>query len=53
MITILAIQSKKAECGRFSKKLLDISDGKVTTYETECIQLPTDFCTIIDSQDAH
>jgi hypothetical protein len=31
--------------------LLDIGDGKVTTDETGCIQLPTDFCTIIDSQD--
>jgi ATP-dependent DNA helicase PIF1 len=51
-ITVLAIQSKKAARGRFSKQLLDIGDGKVTTNETECIQLPTDFCTIIDSQDA-
>jgi hypothetical protein len=51
-ITILAIQSKKATRGRFSKQLLDIGDGKVTTKETGCIQLPTDFCTIIDSQDA-
>jgi hypothetical protein len=32
--------------------LLDIGNGKVTTDETECIQLPTNFCTIIDSQDA-
>jgi ATP-dependent DNA helicase PIF1 len=32
--------------------LLDIGDGKVTIDETGCIQLPTDFCTIIDSQDA-
>jgi hypothetical protein len=32
--------------------LLDIGDGKVTTDETECIKLTTDFCTIIDSQDA-
>jgi hypothetical protein len=31
--------------------LLDIIDGKFTTNETECIQLPTDFCTIIDSED--
>jgi hypothetical protein len=30
--------------------LLDIGDWKVTIDETECIQLPTDFCTIIDSQ---
>jgi hypothetical protein len=52
MILILAIQSKKAACGRFSKQLIDIDDGKVTTDETECIRLTTDFCTIIDSQDA-
>jgi hypothetical protein len=39
-------------CGRFLKQLLDIGDGKVTTDETGCIKLPTDFCTIIDSQDA-
>jgi hypothetical protein len=32
--------------------LLDIGGGKVTTDETGCIQLPTNFCTIIDSQDA-
>jgi hypothetical protein len=51
-ITILAIQSKKAACGRFSKSLLDIGDGKVTTDETRCIKLPIDFCTIINSQDA-
>jgi hypothetical protein len=50
-ITILAIQSKKAAYGRFSKQLLDIGDGKVTTDESECIQLPTDFCIVIDSQD--
>jgi hypothetical protein len=52
MITILAIQSKKAACGRFSKQLLDIGDGKVITNETGYIQLPTHFCTIINSQDA-
>jgi hypothetical protein len=51
-ISILAIQSKKAVCGRFSKQLLDIGDGKMTTDETGCIKLPTSFCTIIDSQDA-
>jgi hypothetical protein len=51
-ITILAIQSKKAACGRFSKQLLDIGDGKVTIDETECTQLPTEFCTIIDSLNA-
>jgi hypothetical protein len=44
-ILILAIQSKKAACGRFSKQLLDIGDGKITTDETGCIKLPTDFCT--------
>jgi ATP-dependent DNA helicase PIF1 len=49
--TSTIIQSKKAACGRFSKQLLNIDDGKVTTDETECIQLPTDFSTIIDSQD--
>jgi hypothetical protein len=32
--------------------LLDIGHGKVTTDETWCIQLPIDFYTIIDSQDA-
>jgi ATP-dependent DNA helicase PIF1 len=32
--------------------LLDIGDGKVTTDETGCIQLSTEFCTIIDSQNA-
>jgi hypothetical protein len=52
MITILAILSKKAACGRFPKQLLDIVDKKITTDETACIQLPTDFCIIIDSQDA-
>jgi hypothetical protein len=31
--------------------LLDIGNGKNTTDETGCIQLPTDFRTIIDSQD--
>jgi hypothetical protein len=51
-ISILAIQSKKAACGRFSKQLLDIGDRKVTTDEMGCIKLPTDFCTIIYSQDA-
>jgi hypothetical protein len=33
-ISILAIQLKKAACGRFLKQLLDIRDGKVTTDET-------------------
>jgi ATP-dependent DNA helicase PIF1 len=32
--------------------LLDINDVKVTTDETGCIKLPTDFCTIIDWQGA-
>jgi hypothetical protein len=36
----------------FSKQLLDIGDGKVAVDETGCIKLPTDFCTIIESQDA-
>jgi hypothetical protein len=43
---------KKAACGSFLKELLDIGDGKVTTDKTGCIKLPTDFCAIIDSQDA-
>jgi hypothetical protein len=51
MITIIEIQSEKTARERFSKQLLDIGDGKVTTDETGCIQLPTDFCTIIDLQD--
>jgi hypothetical protein len=34
----------------FLKQLLDIGDGRVTTDETGCIKLPTDFCTIIYSQ---
>jgi hypothetical protein len=33
---------KKVACRRFSKQLLDIGDGKVTTDETGCIKLPTD-----------
>jgi hypothetical protein len=48
-ITILAIQSEKATCGRFSKQLLDIGDGKVTTDERGCKGI---LCTIIESQDA-
>jgi hypothetical protein len=32
--------------------LLDIGDGKVTKNETVCIKLPTDFCIIVDSQNA-
>jgi ATP-dependent DNA helicase PIF1 len=52
MISILAIQSKKAVYRRFSKQLLDIGDGKVITDETGYIKLSTDFCTIIYSQDA-
>jgi hypothetical protein len=36
-ILILVIQSKKAAHGRFSKQLLDIEDGKVTTDETGCM----------------
>jgi hypothetical protein len=49
-IMIYAIQSKKVACRSFSTQLLDIGDRKVTTDETKCIQLSTDFCTIIDSQ---
>jgi hypothetical protein len=37
IISILAIQSKKAACRRFSKQLLDIGDGKNTTHETGCM----------------
>ena len=44
------LQDPSAET--FSKQLLDIGDGKFTTDETGCIKFPTDFCTIIDSQDA-
>ncbi|GFT36853.1 ATP-dependent DNA helicase [Trichonephila clavipes] len=37
----------------FSKPLLDIGDGKVALHEnTGCIRLPTNFCTIINSQKA-
>ncbi|GFY27012.1 ATP-dependent DNA helicase [Trichonephila clavipes] len=35
----------------FSKQLLDIGDGKVAIDETGYVKLPTDFCTIADSQD--
>ena len=35
----------------FSKQLLDIGKGKLTTDETGCIKLPTDFCTIVHSLD--
>jgi hypothetical protein len=52
IISILVIQSKKAACRSFSKQLLDIGDGKNTTDETGCIKLPTDFYTIIYSQNA-
>jgi hypothetical protein len=48
----LRFNQKKAAYGRYPKQLLDIGDGKVTTDETGCIKLPTDFYTIIDSQDA-
>ncbi|KFM58608.1 hypothetical protein X975_17487, partial [Stegodyphus mimosarum] len=44
------LQDPSAET--FSKQLLDIGDGKVIIDETGCIKLPTDFCTIINSQDA-
>ncbi|XP_015602996.1 uncharacterized protein LOC107271468 [Cephus cinctus] len=37
----------------FSNQLLDIGDGKIAVYEnTGCIKLPTNFCTIVDSQNA-
>jgi hypothetical protein len=36
----------------FSKQLLNIGDGKVTTDEIGYILLSTDFLAIIDSQDA-
>jgi ATP-dependent DNA helicase PIF1 len=32
--------------------LLNIGDGKATTYETGYIKLPTNFCTILYSKDA-
>lgn len=35
----------------FSKVLLDIGDWKVAIDETEYVQLTTNFCTIVDSQD--
>ena len=37
---------------KLSKQLLDIGDGKVAVNETGCIKLPSDFCPIINSQDA-
>ena len=43
------LQDPSAET--FSKQLLDIGNQKVTTDETGCINLPTDFFTIIHSQD--
>lgn len=43
------LQDPSAET--FSKQLLDIGDGKVTIDKTGCVKLPTDFCTIVDSQD--
>ncbi|CAK1585455.1 unnamed protein product [Parnassius mnemosyne] len=43
------LQDSSAET--FSKQLLDIGNGKVAVHEnTGCIKLPTDFCTIINSQ---
>jgi hypothetical protein len=37
----------------FSKQLLDIVNGKVAADESiRCILLPTDFCTIVDLQNA-
>ena len=46
---IQKLQDPSAES--FSKQLLDIGNGKVTTDETECIKLPIDFYTNIHSQD--
>ncbi|GFT35818.1 ATP-dependent DNA helicase [Trichonephila clavipes] len=43
------LQDPSAET--FSKQLLDIGDGKVAIDETGYVKLPTDFCTIADSQD--
>jgi hypothetical protein len=43
------LQDPSAET--FSKHMLDIGDGKVTTDETGCIKLPINFCTINDLQD--
>lgn len=44
------LQDPSAET--FSKQLLVIGDGKKALHEnTGCIKLPTDFCTIINSQD--
>ncbi|GBP52181.1 hypothetical protein EVAR_87566_1 [Eumeta japonica] len=45
------LQDPSAET--FSKQLLDIGDGKVAIDETGYVKLPTDFCTIADSQDTH
>jgi len=42
------LQDPSAET--FSKQLLDIGDGKVGIDETGNVKLPTDFCTIADSQ---
>ncbi|XP_033231613.1 uncharacterized protein LOC117182622 [Belonocnema kinseyi] len=50
-IRVQMLQDPPAET--FSKQLLDIGDGKVAVHEnTECIKLPTDFCIIINSQNA-
>lgn len=35
---------------RFSKQLLDIGDGKLTTDTSGLVALPDDFCTFVDSQ---
>jgi hypothetical protein len=59
-ISIPVIQSKKAACGRFSKQLLDIGDGKVTkewkSYKyidtvcdaTEAVYYSTEFFNSLD-----
>jgi ATP-dependent DNA helicase PIF1 len=48
----LRFNQKNSACRRFSKQLLNIGDGKATTYETGYIKLPTNFCTILYSKDA-
>lgn len=35
---------------RFSKQLLDIGDGKLTTDTSGLVALPDDFCTFVDSK---
>jgi ATP-dependent exoDNAse (exonuclease V) alpha subunit len=44
------LQDPSAET--FSKQLLEIGDGKVAVDTAGCIKLPSNFCTIVDSQGA-